>query len=197
MKNKFVAMFMTILMMVAACHPQQQPTLPDLHDGGVATVQPQIQGPPEVNPTLDPDAGTLNLSNAGQNGEQITPMRQGDRAPYNGVLFNGPATAYLQVEYRSQAQRCLIDRQHDVSLAVARYNADIASMRLALDTQRRMDQIVINGRDQDISSLLRINDQLRRSSGPNIGNDLLWAGGGFLIGAVLVGGIAIGYALSH
>lgn len=192
-----MAAFMAVLMCFAACHSQTQSTLPNLHDGGVATVEPDLQGPPAVNPTLDPDAGTLNLSNAGQNGEQITPLHQNDRAPYNGVLFNGPATAYLQVEYRSQAQRCLIDRQHDVALAVARYNADVASLHLALNTQRQMDQIVINGRDADVQSLLRLNQQIQRNNGPNLGNDLLWAGGGFLLGVVLIGGIALGYTLSR
>lgn len=196
--NRFVAFVMAVTMCAAACHPQTQPTLPDLHDGGITAVNTQVIGPPSivVRP-LDPDAGGLNLSNAGQNGEQITPMHTGDRAPHNGVLFNGPATAYVQVEFRAQAQRCVIDRQLDVAMAVARYNTDMQSMNLALDTQRRMDQILLTGRDADIASLLRINQQLQRASGPNIGNDLLWAGGGFLVGAALIGGLALGFALSH
>lgn len=194
---KFIAMLMAVMVFDISCHPQQQSTLPNLHDGGIAVIQPETQGLPEINPTLDPDAGTLNLSNAGQNGEQIIPLRSGERAPFNGVLFNGPATAYIQVEFRTQAQRCIIDRQHDIALVVARYNADIESMNLALDTQRRMDQIVIDGRDQDIAALIRLNQEIQQNSRPSITNNLLWVGGGFLAGVIVVGGIVLFVSLNH
>jgi hypothetical protein len=175
---------------------------PDAGRPGIHPVEPNLQGlPPEyldagsfnLDPT--PPTGALSVLNAAQNGERITPLRAGTQAPFNGLLFNGPATAYIQVEFTNQAQRCLIDRHHDLALVIARYNADTASLNLALGTQRAMDQVILNGRDADITSLLRLNQELQRrpttSTGDTIRNALLWGGGGFLVGVLIVAGIVV------
>lgn len=139
------------------------------------------------------DASTVALvPGGGPNGEMIVPIRADARAPFTGVLFNGPAVGRVAVEFRTQAQRCLIDRQHDMDLAAARYTADVATLQLALTTQRRTDQVLINSRDVDIARLNRLlTEQQRASNGPHVGEGLIWAGGGLLLGALVVGGIVV------
>jgi hypothetical protein len=132
-----------------------------------------------------------------QNGELIVPLRQDATAPFNGVLFNGPAVARVSVEFQAQQQRCQIERNHDVGLVVARYNADVASLRLAMDTQERTANVLLSGRDQDIARLNRLlQTQTAASSGPHVTEGLIWAGGGLLVGVLVVGGIVV-FANSH
>jgi hypothetical protein len=132
-----------------------------------------------------------------QNGELIVPLRQGALSPFNGVLFNGPAVARVSVEFRAQQERCLIERSHDVGLVVARYNTDVASLRLAMETQERTANVLISGRDQDITRLNRLlESQTAANSGPHVVEGLIWAGGGLVLGVLIVGGILI-YANSR
>lgn len=189
--KKIVALLMVFLTALSACHQQVQSALPNPHHETITPVAVTLPPVPNVTlPPLSPDAG-LNMSDAGQNGELITPLATGARAPYNGVLFNGPAVAYLQVEFRGQAQRCLIDRQHDVDLVMARYNADIATLRLALNTQEHTDQVILNGRDQDIANLNRLLTQ-EAHRGPDVNTILISGGAGLIIGAIAVGALVLG-----
>lgn len=127
-----------------------------------------------------------------QNGELIVPLRQDASAPFNGVLFNGPAVARVSVEFQAQQQRCLIERRHDVDLIVARYNTDIATLNLARSTETRTANVLLAGRDQDITRLQRLlTAQTNENSGPHVTEGLIWAGGGLLVGVLLVGGIVL------
>lgn len=138
------------------------------------------------------EAGTTPMFGAAHNGELVVPLHQDASAPFNGVLFNGPAVARISVEFASQQRLCLIERNHDVGLVVARYDADVASLQLAIDTQRRTDNVLLSGRAQDVARLNRLlQTQVAASSGPHIGEGLIWAGGGLLAGVLVVGGIVI------
>lgn len=199
--QKITALFMAFLVLFhVGCSAVPLKTTPspsqDLDAGTFVPVDVTLQGLP--GDTGLPDAGDgspgseVSLVMApGPNGEAIVPLTRGAVAPFNGVLFNGPAVARVSVEFRAQQQRCMIEREHDVALVVARYNADIDSMRLALSIQQKTDQILLNGRDADIARLNRVIDQhQRQANGPRIGEGLIWAGGGLLVGAIVVGGIA-------
>lgn len=189
--------FLFSLALIACSSPQN---ISAIHypqsDGGllgstdVATLGlPTLQDASAINQ----DASPVSFNN--QNGETIVPMRQGTPAPFNGVLFNGPAVARVTVEFQAQQQRCLIERNRDVSLISARYNADTASLRLALETQERTANVLLNSRDQDISSLNRLLAVERENnSKPDIVQGLIWSGGGVLVG-ILVGGIIV-YSLT-
>lgn len=141
---------------------------------------------------ISSDAATTLVTSGGPNGEAIVPLRQRDPAPFNGVLFNGPAVARVAVEFSAQQRMCLIDRRHDVDLLTARYTQDIESLRLALSTQGRTDQILLNGRDADLVRLNRLLDQqVRASRPPHLGEGVVWAGAGLLLGVLIVGGIVV------
>lgn len=141
---------------------------------------------------ISSDAETPLVVNGGPNGEVIVPLRQRDPAPFNGVLFNGPAVARVSVEFSAQQRMCLIDRRHDVDLLTARYTQDIESLRLALTTQGRTDQILLDGRDADLVRLNRLLDQqVRASRPPHLAEGVVWAGAGLLLGVLIVGGIVV------
>lgn len=196
--NRLVSAFMLVLMLfhVACASTPPRSTLPtNITDAGVlAPVDVPLQGLPDAyqSPEDAQDASIPLTPGPGANGEAIVPLNRGAQAPFNGVLFNGPAVARVAVEFRAQQQRCTIDREHDLSLFRARYNADIASLQLALTTQLRTDQVLLNSRDADIARLNRLLEaQQRQNNGPHVLEGLVWAGGGLLVGALIVGGIVI------
>lgn len=162
--------------------------------GSVVAVEPSLLGIPDAaasDASESVEDGPLFVPNS-QNGELIIPLRQGAPAPVMGVLFNGPAVARVSVEFRAQRTRCEIERRRDVELVVARYNADVASMNLALQTQQRTDQVLITARDQDLARLNRLLEtQTSASSGPHVTEGLIWAGGGLLLGVLIVGGVVV------
>jgi hypothetical protein len=170
-------------------------TIPVLtSDASVVPIDVSLLGLPplDVQTSTDASVEAANVfaTPGNHNGENIVPLRQNERAPFNGVLFNGPAIARITVEHNAQEQRCLIERNHDTNLLTARYNADIDTMRLAIETQQRTDQVLLNGRDQDIARLNRL--LVQASSTPNrIWENLAWIGVGALTGILTLGGIIL------
>ena len=171
-------------------------TLPSQTDASVASVDVSLLGlPGDAGVTSDGPteaSAPILATGVGRNGETIVPLRQGAPAPFPGVLLNGPAVARVAVEFNGQQQRCLIERQHDVALITARYVADTDSLRLALDTQRQTDEVLLNSRNDDVARLNRLlTQQASAASGPHLGEGLIWASGGLLAGVLIVGGIVI------
>ena len=160
----------------------------------IVAVEPSLLGVPDAavsDASESVEDAPLFVPN-NQNGELIVPLRQGAPAPVTGVLFNGPAVARVSVEFQAQRTRCEIERRHDVDLVVARYNVDVASLNLALQTQQRTDQVLITARDQDLARLNRLLEtQTSASSGPHVTEGLIWAGGGLLLGVLIVGGVVV------
>lgn len=194
--RRLISFFMLLLMFfheACASTPQHPLFLPE-DAGAFVPVDVNLQGLPEAYPSSsDTQDASLPLTpGPGTNGEAIVPLSRGVQAPFNGVLFNGPAVARVTVEFRSQQQRCSLDREHALSLVRARYDADIASLQLALNTQLQTDQVILNSREADIARLNRLLEtQQRHNNGPHVLEGLVWAGGGLLAGALLVGGIVI------
>ena len=201
MKVSSKAIFMACLAMSNACSSPSNlhnTSLPPflVEDVPLPQQDVSILGLPDLNSSPDSATGTGNvvISSGGPNGEAILPLTRGEQAPFNGVLFNGPAIARVAVEVGSTQQRCLIERRHDASLLTARYNADVSTLQLALDTQRQTDQIVLDARNNDVARMNRLLDQSNHaSSGPHFTEGLIWAGAGTLLGVILtlVGVISI------
>jgi len=195
MHKKVISFFFLFLAFINAfgCSSNQglRPTSSLADSSVLMPVDAQLLGLPEFSDAQVPTDASMPVFSA-QNGEQIVPLRQDASAPFNGVLFNGSAVARLTVEFQSQQQRCLIDRRHDADLLIARYNADIASLNLARSTEAQTASILLSGRDQDIARLQRLlTTQVNDNSGPHIGEGLIWASGGVILGVLLVGGIVL------
>jgi len=192
MKKRFISILMALLVIFhGACAgtPIHTITTPPVDSGTFVPVEVVLQGLEIPDSSIGLQETSLLLA-PGANGEAIVPLNRGNQAPYNGVLLNGPAVARVSVEFHAQQQRYAIDRDHNIALVVARYNADIASLQLALSTQQRADQVILNGRDEDLARLNRLLST-QQNPGPHIVEGLIWAGSGFLVGVILVGGIVI------
>jgi len=196
--KRVISSFMSFVMCfhVACSSTPQRSTFANTNPGSgtLSPVPVTLQGLPDASTVGEDTSDAVQpLSSVpGSNGEAIVPLNRGSEAPFNGVLFNGPAVARVAVEFRALQQRCTLDRERDLSLFRARYNADIASFQLALNTQLRTDQVFLNSRDADIARLNRLLEGYQRqSNSPHVLEGLVWAGGGLIIGALIVGGIAI------
>lgn len=195
-KAGFMACIALVNVLACSGTNTNRSTIPSLTDASVTSVDVALLGLPGDGGTpsdASTDASTPIIGiGTGRNGETIVPLLQGASAPFPGVLFNGPAVARISVEFQGQQQRCLIERQHDVALITARYVADTDSLRLALDTQRQTDEVILNSRNDDVARLNRLlTQQASAVSGPHLGEGLIWASGGLLAGVLLVGGIVI------
>lgn len=84
---------------------------------------------------------------------RISPLNQGQPAPFNGVLFNGEATATLQVQFRTQQQRCQVDRRADQLGVGARAIADLERLQSEFIANQQANSVFIGGRDREITRL--------------------------------------------
>lgn len=110
--------------------------LPAVSDGGGLRI------------TIGADGGT-------ENGEAITPLRRNQQAPFAGVLFNGPALAMIEVEFRAQEARCLIDRRAELDRLSARAITDLRLLQTTLNTQTASYSLMLQSRDEEIDRLYR------------------------------------------
>lgn len=127
----------------------------------------------------------------GINGEVIAPLRRGQQAPFDGVLFNGPALAYVEVEYRSQQNRCVIDRITELNRLRAQARTDISHLQVSYFTQQEIMRILLSGRDREITRLQNQLTQTIRASNNNTLPLILGTVGG------LVGGFGLGFTIGH
>jgi hypothetical protein len=96
--------------------------------------------------------GDVSLTMSG-NGELIAPVHQGQPAPFNGVVFNGPAVASIQVQYSAQQQRCMVDRRADMLTIGARAMADLDIMQSQYVAAQQRSIILLESRDREINTL--------------------------------------------
>ena len=111
---------------------------------------------------------------------QFTKIKKGQKAPFDGRLFNNAAVSKLIVENRMKVERCDIQIAYEVSKvkAASKYQHDLLSARCEADDQRLQDLITI--RDDEIKFL-------RKSYKPS--KNHWWAAGGFVLGSATAIGI--------
>lgn len=124
------------------------------------------------------------VDGVGIHGEAIASMRSGQLAPFPGVLFNGPALAHLEVEYRGLAQRCTIDRITELNRLRAQARADLDHVDTILLTERQITNILLTGRDREI---VRLQTQLNNVNNPSIVPTVLMITGSAVVGAGVIG----------
>ena len=184
MKN-YIAIFLVFLQLVGCAAMAPLPTLgshsynpdvalPEINVDAYTVVLPPI---PDVRLTMPTADG-----GAGPNGEAIVALHLHQAAPWPGVLFNGPALAFVEVEYRGQAERCLIDRRADLERVGARALADIRNLQATIGAQRTAYDLMLHGRDEEITRLYTYAQH--QNSNPLL-DKILWAGGGLLLGVGL------------
>lgn len=175
MNVRNLSLFLALTVACSSVQPSHLEPLP--------TVQPPTYDRQVYEDVVLPNPPDVTLSLSG-NGELIAPVRQGQAAPFNGVVFNGPAVASIQVQFSAQQQRCMIDRRADMLTIGARAMADLDIMQSEFVAAQQRSIVLLQSRDREINTLRSVTHY----------NPWLMTGLGMLGGLALYG---LTYAIAH
>lgn len=116
-------------------------------------------------------------------GERISPIRQNQPATFDGVVFNGAALAFIEVEFLNLVRRCLIERRADQERLIARATTDLRHLQLRYDSETGIYRSIVSERDREIT---RLQNMVSNSIQPRLTTilyDALLFGGGIVFGA--------------
>lgn len=133
------------------------------------------------------------LRTPGEFGEKQYWLDQGLAAPFPGVLLNPEAVAFILSEYRASYERSLlaVNKQRDLDLSVL--NLEVGKLKVEIDATQAKSDITIQGRDEEIKRLQKINkEQMDDSSGLK---RKLFLGVGAGVAGLVIGFIAGAYLL--
>lgn len=87
----------------------------------------------------------------GSRGERQVWLGEGDLAPWDGVLLNPPAAAFIISQYQALHQRAMaaLERQRDSD--ANRLNFEVGRLQLRLTTERLAFVVELEGRDREIT----------------------------------------------
>ena len=109
-------------------------------------------------------------------------MKEGQKAPFDGVLLDASATAKIIVDQQEFANQCKIETDKQVSTAKAKLNLDLANMKASRDALQKELDARIALKNEHIEFL-----EKQAVKNAKMSNNGKWW---------LVGGIAIGIALT-
>ena len=107
-------------------------------------------------------------------------LKKGQKAPFDGRLFNSEAVSKLIVENRYKAQQCNVEIEYHIGRAKSdeEHKYNLLEARCEAADQRLNDMITIKEDE---------NEQLKKLIKPS--KDGLWVAGGFLAGVLTSIGI--------
>lgn len=113
---------------------------------------------------------------------QISPLKKGDKAPFEGVLIDSTAAAKLMVNAQEAEYRCQIEIDKEVAKERAKLELDLENLRASRDALKKELDVRIDLKDEHIEFLEKevVRNTKRASNGK------WW----------LIGGIAAGIALT-
>jgi hypothetical protein len=121
--------------------------------------------------------------------EVISGISQGQAAPFDGIILNAQAAAWLESEPDAVQQRCQLFVTRRTGELRARLLQETDTLQLQLTTQQQISDVMIQARDQQIQTLLQTNEQLRNSGGA-WWEQALWIAGALILGGAI--GIIVG-----
>jgi len=114
---------------------------------------------------------------------RISPMRQGDIAPFSGILFSPKATATIVAEFESFDERMKIEVDKAVSDINSKKQFEINEISSKCTTEKTILQADINSKTKQITKLTE-DLQIAQNALSNSPSRLVWAGIGVAVGAV-------------
>jgi hypothetical protein len=93
--------------------------------------------------------------------EKQTWLYLDEMAPFNGILLNPEAIAYILSEYESFKLRSKAALEKQRQSDLAKINLEVGKLQLELQAIRVKGNIVIRGRDEEIQRLQKINEDIR------------------------------------
>jgi hypothetical protein len=123
----------------------------------------------------------------------VSPMKEGQKAPFDGILYSTAAAAQVQVDLENAEDECNILRKRDLDTQAARHELSLANEKAAREAaQKQLDQIVIIKNDQ-IQFLTKEIERNQKKNKFNWGP--VWLASG-VVGGILIT-IGAGYALGQ
>ena len=137
-------------------------------------------------PSPDPDPQEL-IS-------KISPMRQGDIAPFAGILFSPNATATIITEFETFDERTKLEIDKSVSDIISKKQFEINEINSKCITDKTILQADINTKSKKLISLTK-DLQNAQNTAANAPSRLVWTGIGIFAGAATV--ILITFAVNQ
>lgn len=125
-----------------------------------------------------------------QDADHVVAVARGERAPFDGILFDDDAVAKMKGKLDTAEQTCQVklDHQNDMSVANSKYTESIYESKLQLCSDTSSARL--QARDDEIKILTARLEQAERVKNRN----QLYFGGGIIagIGLTVLAGWAIG-----
>lgn len=122
---------------------------------------------------------------------RISPMKEGDKAPFAGTLFDVDAAAQILVEKENAQQKCEIEKNEALERQVAIHNLTLANEKAAKEAaQQRLKEVLVLKNDQIEFLSKQIEKEAakpKRDWGP------VWFASGILGGVILTAVSAYAY----
>ena len=90
---------------------------------------------------------------AAQFDPQISPMRKGDKAPFDGTLFNPDAAAKILVDIENSDAQCLIETEKAVETEKAKLQLSLDNLRASYDALNKSSEERIQLKNEHIEFL--------------------------------------------
>jgi hypothetical protein len=130
----------------------------------------------------------------GEFGEKQFWLLKDSLAPFDGVLLNPEAMAFILSEYKASYERALAALITQKEMDLSKLNLEMGKLHLEVSAITTKSDIVINGRDEEIKRLQKINkDQMADKSGFK---RKLFIGLGTAAAGLIIGFIAGGLILN-
>ena len=117
---------------------------------------------------------------------KVTSLKEGDVAPYDGILFDGKSAARLVAEKDYEEFNCKLKIEYEVEKIQARHSMALATCKASFDALKEQNTSLLDIRDEEIKRLQEL-----ALKNPN-NNANWWFAGGAVAG--IITSIAIFYA---
>jgi len=122
-------------------------------------------------------------------GEKQTWLFKGAAAPYDGVLLSPEAAAFILTEYEALKLRSELALETQRKSDLAKINLEIGSLHLELETQKKIYEIQLEAKDNQLKSYNNITKAVYEDKNSLTNKILIGVGGG---GAGILAGLLIG-----
>ena len=117
-------------------------------------------------------------------GGRIAAIKQGQKAPFDGILLDKKAEATMAAKRESAVQICKLEKTLLEKSARASCKLDVSVLNAQLNSQRTKHGELMALKEAELG---RLNKALEQSQKPNYNN--LWFGAGVIVGVGLSLGI--------
>lgn len=125
----------------------------------------------------------------------VTPLKEGQKAPFAGVLFNVEAAAKVKVDVENAKEQCKIEAKRDQDLEKAKHEFSLARLRASEEAAKQQLALTLALKNDQISFLTSTVDRQNQKLAKNKNWNGLYLGLGVLSGVLLT--VGAGYAIGQ